>query len=555
MTLTSQPATVTTDAFDPVSLEIMWSRLISIADEMWTTVLRTAVSTIIGAAQDFGCELLDERGNSLAHSYRSMPVFNLIMPELTRKLIEAHPIDTMREGDVYTTNDPWLCAGHLDDIAIITPIFRNGQVVAFANTVAHTSSIGGALDGLAVRDLHEEGFFMPLLKLYDAGQPNETLFALIRSNVRQPDMVLTDIESQVTANVVATQRVLAFMDEYRLDTLSTLAQTVQSRAEIAMRAAIEAIPDGRYEAEEMVEGTGTPLTLRVTIDVLGSDIHVDYSGTDPQRLSGGINCTFTYTRAHTVYPLKCLLTPNVPNNEGCFRPIHVSAPERSVLNALSPASVNSRTLTGWHMHTLIFRALAPAMPERVQAGNGLMYTIRAYARDADGSPYNAHLICGGGRGAGFGHDSNTRNCFPSSAGNVPIEIFESRVPVIVEQDRLEPDSGGNGQWRGAPGQRVTLRRHPAHDLPVTLYVHPDRLRYPAPGLAGGDDSLRNELLFNDQPLARDGHLTTGEIVLRDSTDRFTSVVAGGAGYGDPAKRDSAATVRDRQFGYVTAGQR
>ncbi|HYI13916.1 MAG TPA: hydantoinase B/oxoprolinase family protein, partial [Thermomicrobiales bacterium] len=348
MTATHEPATNTTDTFDPVSLEIMWSRLISIADEMWTTVLRTAVSTIIGAAQDFGCELLDERGNSLAHSYRSMPVFNLIMPELTRKLIEAHPIETMREGDVYTTNDPWLCAGHLDDIAIITPIFRHGKVVAFANTVAHTSSIGGALDGLSVRDLHEEGFFMPLLKLYVAGQPNETLFALIRSNVRQPDMVLTDIESQVTANTVATQRVLAFLDEYKLDSLSTLAHAVQSRAEIAMRAAIEAIPDGRYEAEEMVEGTGNPLTLRVTIDVAGSDIHVDYTGTDPQRMAGGINCTFTYTRAHTVYPLKCLLTPNVPNNEGCFRPIHVSAPERSVLNALPPASVNSRTKTGWH---------------------------------------------------------------------------------------------------------------------------------------------------------------------------------------------------------------
>jgi N-methylhydantoinase B/oxoprolinase/acetone carboxylase alpha subunit len=192
------------------------------------------------------------------------------------------------------------------------------------------------------------------------------------------------------------------------------------------------------------------------------------------------------------------------------------------------------------------------MPERVQAGNGLMYTIRAYARDADGSPRNAHVICGGGRGAGYGHDSTTRNCFPSSAGNVPIEIFESRVPVIVDEDQLEPDSGGAGQWRGAPGQRVTLRRHPDHDLPVTLYVHPDRLRYPAPGLAGGGDSLHNNLLLNDQPLAQDGHLASGEIVLRTATDRFTSIVAGGAGYGDPMDRDPDAAERDRRFGYVTS---
>jgi N-methylhydantoinase B/oxoprolinase/acetone carboxylase alpha subunit len=301
----------------------------------------------------------------------------------------------------------------------------------------------------------------------------------------------------------------------------------------------------------MVEAVGDPLTLRVAIEIRGSDLYVDYASTDPQRLSGGISCTLTYTRAHTVYPLKCLLTPSVPNNEGCFRPIHVTAPERSVLNALPPASVNSRTLTGWHIHTLIFRALGDALPERVQAGNGLMYTIRAYARDADGSPHNAHLICGGGRGAGFGRDGVTRNCFPSSAGNVPIEVFESRVPVIVDEDALEPDSGGAGRWRGAPGQRVTLRRHPAHDLPVTLYVHPDRLRYPAPGLVGGESSRRNNLMLNDETLSENGRLATGEIVLRSPDDRFTSIVAGGAGYGDPRDRDPAMAERDRAFGYTT----
>jgi len=540
--------------FDPVSLEIMWSRLINIADEMWTTVLRTAVSTIIGAAQDFGCELLDQSGASLAHSYRSMPVFNLIMPDLTRALIRRFPVEQMQPGDVYTTNDPWLCAGHLDDIAVITPIFKDGHVVAFANTVAHTSSIGGALDGISVRDLHEEGLFFPLLKLYDAGQPNETLFAIIASNVRQPEMVLTDIEAQVAANTVATERILSFMDEYGLRTLETLAATVQERSELAMRAAIAAVPDGRYAAVELVEGVGEPLELKVAIDVAGDDIFVDYAGSAAQTLGGGINCTLTYTRAHTVYPIKCLLTPAVPNNEGCFRPIHTSAPERSLLNALPPASVNSRTKTGWHIHTLLFRALSDALPERVQAGNGLMYTLRAYARDADGAPHNAHLICGGGRGAGFGHDGVTRNCFPSSAGNVPIEIFESRVPVIVEEDVLEPDSGGAGRWRGAPGQRVTVRRKPGFERPVSIYVHPDRLRFPAPGLFGGSDSRRNLLTMNGEGLAPDGALAGGEIVLASDEDRFTSVVAGGAGYGPQEQRDLDASRRDVAFGYSSSGE-
>jgi len=543
-------AAVTTE-FDPVSLEIMWSRLISIADEMWTTVLRTAVSTIIGAAQDFGCELLDARGNSLAHSYRSMPVFNLIMPGLTRRMIELFPVETMRPGDAFTTNDPWLCAGHLDDISVITPIFYKDRVVAFANTVAHTSSIGGALDGIAVRDLHEEGLFIPPLKLYDQGHPNETLFAMIAANVRQPEMVLTDIEAQVAANTVAAQRIVAFLQEYALDSLVELAETVQERAEQAMRAAIRAVPDGRYSAEEPIEGLGEPMLLRATIDVRGDDIYVDYAGSAPQTMGGGVNCTFTYTRAHTVYPLKCLLTPNVPNNEGCFRPIHVSAPERSILNALPPASVNSRTRTGWHMHTLLFRALADALPERVQAGNGLMYGIRFYARDEHGQPSSAHIFSGGGRGAGQGHDGLTRNCFPSSAGNVPIEVFESRVPVLVEEDSLEPDSGGPGRWRGSLGKRISVKKLPGHELPVSIFVHPDRVRFPAPGLFGGDSSRRNLLLLNGRDLSNDGAFSKGEIVLNEPDDTFTTLVPGGAGFGPAEERDPSAEARDVEYGYVT----
>ena len=520
--------------FDPVSLEIMWSRLINIADEMWTTVLRTAVSTIIGAAQDFGCELHDRNGDSLAHSYRSMPVFNLIMPEVVRAIIAKYPIDAMQPGDVFTTNDPWICAGHLDDIAVVTPIFvmprGRPEVVAFANTVAHTSSIGGALDGISVKDLHEEGLFFPVMKLYDRGEPNETLFQIIRHNVRQPEMVITDIEAQVAANNVAERRLTAFMKEYGLESLEALGHAVQSRTERAMRDEIAAIPDGRYDAEEMIEGNGAPLKLKVAIQIAGDAMIVDYAGSATQTLGGGINCVFNYTRAHTVYPLKCLLSPGVPNNEGSFKPIEVRAEPRSILNALPPASVNSRTKTGWHIHTLIFRALADALPERIQAGNGLMYTFRAYARDEDGNPQNAHFICGGGRGAGYEHDSATRNCFPSSAGNVPVEIFESRVPLLIEEDALV-DNFGHGRWNGAPGQRVTARKLPGHVDPVHIYVHPDRLRYPAPGVFGGEPSAINRLLKNGRDLSVDGALPTGEIVLREADDTFTSIVAGGGGYG------------------------
>ncbi len=521
---------------DPVGLEILWSRLIAIADEMAATVLRTAVSPVIGSAQDFGCELLDATGSGLSHATRSMPVFNLVLPEVTRALLAHHPVATMGRGDVWITNDPWLCAGHLDDIAAITPIFRGDRVIAFACTVAHASSIGGVLDGLRARDLYEEGFAIPLLKLHDAGRPNETLLALLAANVRQPEMVLTDVAAQVAANEVGAQRLLAFLDDYGLDGAEELAAIVQGRAEGAMRRAIAAVPDGVYRNQTTVEGAagGGDLLLQVEVTIAGDEIAVDYSGSSPQQAGGGINCTLSYTRAHTVYPLKCLFTPGVPSNEGCFRPIHVRVPEGSVLNARRPASVNARTQTGWHIHDLLFGALDPAMPERVQAGNGLMHALRATGHEQNGTPFGVHFFTGGGRGAGGGQAGLGSNCFPSSAGNVPVEVFEARAPILVDERTLLPGTEGGGLTPGTPGHRFRLRRLPGSEADVRLYLHPDRLRYPARGRFGGGDARLTRVLLNGEDLTGGtGALDQGEVVLATDDDVYTSEVSGGGGMGTP----------------------
>jgi N-methylhydantoinase B/oxoprolinase/acetone carboxylase alpha subunit len=532
MTITNPKPSLARDlAADPVGLEIMWSRLIAITDEMWTTVLRTAVSPVIGAAQDYGCELLDAAGNGLAHSTRSMPVFNLVMPEVTRALIAARPVETMQPGDVYAANDPWLCAGHLDDIAIITPIFHHGRVVGFTNTVAHTSSIGGTLDGLSARDRYEEGLFIPISKLYDRGEPNQLLFDVIANNVRQPEMVLTDIAAQVAANEVGARRIHSFLEEYGLEDLTDLAAILQERAEGAMRRAISAVPDGVYRGESRVEGPASDLILCGEIRIEGESIAVDYTGSAPQQPSGGINCTFTYTRAHTVYPLKCLLTPNVPNNEGCFRPISVSAPEGSILNCGRTASVNSRTITGWHIHTLIFQALAQALPDRVQAGNGLMHPLRATGTENDGSPFGVHFFTGGGRGAGGGLHGLGYNCFPSSAGNVPVEVFEQRSPIVIEERAIMDGTGGSGVLHGTDGFRVRMRRLPGATGSVRFYLHPDRLRHPAPGLFGGGPGNLTRVFLNGRDLTGGtGYLANGEVIL-EGDDVFTSEAAGGGGIG------------------------
>ena len=540
------------ECFDPIGLEIMWSRLISIADEMWTTVLRTAVSTIIGAAQDFGCEIMDAHGNSVAHSQRSMPVFNLVMPTVTRAVMARYPVATMRPGDVFATNDPWICAGHLDDIAIVSPVFHGDRVVAFLTTVAHTSSIGGSLSASAVRDLYEEGLRIPICKLYDAGVADDTVFAFIRDNVRAPEMVLTDIEAQVTANALGATRLTAFLREYGLDDLEALARTVQARAEGAMRAAIRAVPNGVYTNEALTDGygPGDPVRLRCRVVVEDEGITVDYDGSDPQRLAGGINCALIYTAAHTVYPLKCLLTPQVPNNEGTFRPITTSAPEGSILNCTPPASVNSRTRTGWHLHGLLFGALAGALPDRVQAGNGLMHGLNTYGQDAGGRIYNAHFFTAGGRGASRGRDGIGRNCFPSSARNVPVEIWELRAPVLVRQRSLRPDSAGAGQWRGAVGHEVVVSRLPGFARPVHVFFHPDRLYHAPQGLAGGEDGPLTEVILNGERLTPEA-LAAGHVALGRDEDRLLERLPGGAGYGDPARRDPAALAADLRSGLVT----
>jgi N-methylhydantoinase B/oxoprolinase/acetone carboxylase alpha subunit len=541
--------------FDPVTLEIIWSRLLTITEEMWTTTLRTAVSTIIGVANDFSCEILDAEGRSVTHAYRSMPVFNMVMPNVVKQLLKKFPRERMQPGDIFLTNDPWLCAGHTPDIAIVTPIFSCGRVIGFVGNIANTSDIGGALDLRKVRDSYEEGLLFPLCYLYRAGEPNQLVFELFEKNVRIPEMVLADIEAQVSSNAVGVQRLLALLAEYGLEDLRDISQEVRGRSEQAMRRAIGELPDGVYRNEIYTDGLGTPLKLAATITIRGDHIHVDYAGTAPQVDRGGLNCTLPYTTGHTLFPLKCLLTPTIPSNEGDFAPVSLYAPEGSILNCKFPASVGLRVNTGWYLHELIFGALASVLPDRVQAGNGLMSSLRAYGIDPAGRPYNAHLFAGGGRGAGGGSDGLSANMFPSSAANVPVEVFELNAPVLVTEKELMADSAGAGTLRGWPGQRLSLAKLPTYPLSVSVYFHPARLSTPAKGLFGGREALSSRLIFHDEVITDDpAAFTEGTVTLEKDTDVLTYEISGGAGIGDPSQRARALVRQDVRDGLVSAEQ-
>ena len=537
---------------DPVGLEIMWQRMINIAEESWHTVIRTAFSLIIGEAQDFACEILDAKGRQIAHSPRAMPVFNLTLPLAVNAMMERFPAQTLKPGDILVTNDPWACAGHLFDIAIVVPVFHHGRIVAYVGIVGHVSDIGGTKDELRAREIFDEGLQIPPMKLFRAGVRNDDLFTIIGENVRRPEQVLGDIHALVAAGRTGAERIMEFMDEYGMHDLEALASVVQARAEKAMRDAIRELPDGTFENEIAADGIDGVMHYPIQININGDEISVSFDGAPAQTAIGGSNCTLSYTQAHGTYPLKCIFSPEVPGNAGCYRPMSVSAPQGSILNCRKPAAVNTRVRTGWYVAPNIFKALAGAAPGKVQAFTGLPSSALFYGQHADGSFYSDHLFQGGGQGAWQARDGNSALLYPTSAANTSVELFETRVPCLVIKKEFIADSGGPGQTRGGLGQILEVRKLEDDGLSCQVGLYPNGVMTPIHGLFGGHPGGMAKALVHDG----DGNETDlgvgGLTHLTSSAQTVELRIAGGAGYGDPCNRDFDMIDRDLELGYITA---
>jgi N-methylhydantoinase B/oxoprolinase/acetone carboxylase alpha subunit len=541
----------TQSTFDPATLEILRSRLIGVTEEMWNTILRTSYSTIIGAALDYGCSLHDPRGDQIAHAAGSMPLFNLALPAITRDLL-ARFEGNIKPGDVFAGNDPWLCCGHLPDLAVMTPVFRGDRLVAFTTNVAHHADFGGAHGQKRVREVYEEGIFLPVMKLYQEGERNEPVFEILAANIRTPEMVLGDIEAQVAANEVGAKVITRLMDEYQLEDLTTLVDDLQGRSERAMREIISNLPDGTYTAEGYADIDPEPIKLAATITIRGDELMVDYTGSADQLESGGVNCTFNYTEADTHYALKCLLAPDIPHNEGSTRPMKVYAPEGSVLNCTFPASVNNRTRVGWHFHGVLTDALAPMVPDKILANNGLLQTIRVVGTYPDGRGYNAPMFAGGGMGGSKGRDGVGGYIYPSSASNVSTEVFELSSPAMIMSKEFMPDTAGPGKWRGGPAQHIVIKKLPGYESPIRIRYNSIRTTIPAYGLFGGGDGNLNDAHWNGEPVTPETELgRDGWTSLRTDDDELRFNVSSGGGYGPPAERDRAAIEEDIRLGYLT----
>jgi N-methylhydantoinase B len=529
---------------DPITIEVQWSRLVSIMDEVDVTVVRTSFSTIVGESRDFAVIMLDRHGRSLAQSQLSSPAFTCHLPITTKHLLTAFPADSLVPGDVLITNDPWIGTGHLPDLSILTPVFEGGAVVAFIASAAHVADIGGRLDYFEARDLFEEGLRIPPSKLFEAGVANEQLFRLLAANVRVPDLVIGDVHAIVSAERVGADRLGEFLRDYGgAAAFDALASEILGRSERAMRQALLALPDGEWQYRLEADGFRTPLDLRVRVSKRGDRIDFDYTGSSSQFADASINCVMNCTFADTYYPLKCSLTPDIPNNEGLFRALTIDAPKGSVLNTTFPSPVKSRSKTSFHIHMAIYGALAPAMPDRIQAGSGSFWAITLHGFHPDGSPFNVHILPNGGKGATARMDGLPTIAFPYNGTVTPTEIIENQAPVVVEYKRLVRDSGGAGRYRGGLGQEIAMRFVGQRSLVAS--VRPDKMKFPAPGVLGGKAGMPGRFTLNEAEVAVQPHTVT-------PGQRLYLRLPGGGGYGDPSARPAEDVARDVLDGYVSA---
>ncbi len=536
--------------FDPITLEILWRRLISIVDEADSTVARTAFSSLLRDAHDYTCMFTDRKGRELAQGSFATPGQSGAMALGIKNLVTKLPMDTYKPGDVFITNDPWALAGHLNDVCVMSPIFYKDQLTAFTACVFHHSDIGGRVSS-DNHDVFEEGLFIPLVKLYDGGVLNDSLMETIRWNVRTPAEVIGDIRSQIAANHVCAEKICQMLRENDLDSLDDLADEVIRRTEKSIREEIEKTPDGIYRTEGIVEQMKgqQDVVIKAAVEVKGSDIIVDLEGSSPQVNWGG-NVVYNFTYAYVFMAMKSMFGPDIPNNDGCARPLTLRVPSGSVVNCKFPAAVAARLVIGHFLTEIVYRALSKVLPDKVIAGSGgTPATMNVfYGKRSDGRQWHSVIVRPGGMGASSISDGNYVYFFPANAANTPVEIFENDTPLIVEKRELIVDSCGPGKTKGGLGKRVVFKVPDdkyAPIPPVNVGMQAGRFIHPPEGLFGGKPGANAQFLVNEVPGNPYGltQLNPGDVMILDTP--------GGGGYGNPLDREPEMVERDVMEGYVS----
>jgi N-methylhydantoinase B len=538
---------------DDADVRVLWDRLVSAVNEASRILQRSAFSTLVRECNDFACTLMTREGEMLAIADVALPSFASTQALTLRTCLEQRPADDWHEGDIVITNDPWIATGHVMDLTILKPIVFEDRVVAFTGSVAHSPDLGGVQGWNAGADVYEEGLQIPPLQLYRRGVPDETLFALLRANSRTPEQTIGDLMAQIASNETTERRVLQIMREHALGSLDEIAAEIIGRSEAAMRAAIAAIPDGRYEyvlkADGFSGGDATdgadpvPLEFTTAIAVRDSEVEVDLTEASPQ-VPASINSLHGFTFSYVVYALRLLLVPQVPQNGGFLRPIGVKTRPGTILDARFPAPTLNRTIVGHLVCDGVFGALSGVLPDRVWAMSGStpIWVLILFGDDG-GRRFNRIILLNGGLGANEGTDGEVGS-FPANLSNAAVEVVEASTPVMYECKELIPDSGGPGRYRGGFGVRVAIR--PACRTAYSIAFN--RVRFPPLGLLGGLDGSRGRVLVDGS------EIEPGSEGVLEAGSRLVIETPGGGGLGSPAERDRERVTRDVAEGLVSAEQ-
>ncbi len=511
---------------DGIELEILWSNVIGIVSEQAKALQRTAFSPIVREAGDLASGLFDARGRMVAQANTGTPGHINSLAAAGKTLADMFA-NRLVPGDVLITNDPWLSAGHFFDITVLTPIFWDDRLIAFVGSTIHHTDIGGYGIGAGARDIHEEGLWIPPLKLYEAGEPNPVLHDIIRRNVRTPDHVLGDLAAQISSGRAGGERLIALCERAGLHDIEDLSEEIISRSEAATREAIRNLPAGTWHGESRFDVPGgevIALKAAVTIDNELGEVVIDFTGSsDASPL--GINVVMNYTHAYSTFAVRSCLNPEQPNNYGSLAPIRVKAPEGCIVNAAYPSPLNARHVVGMFVPMPILKALHQVIPDRVIAeGSGAVWTVQIQGKQASGEAFTSSMFnYSGGMGARATKPGPSATCYPTGVAAVPIEILEAAMPIVFDRRELRRGSGGKGRSRGGDGQIIGF--HMNTNEPWLLNAVPSRLDSGPDGLDGGEKGAAGRFLVNGEM-----HSESKKMMMNPE-DVVLFETPGGGGYG------------------------
>ncbi len=537
--------------FDPITLEILWGRLIAMMEEAAKTLVRTAFSGTIRDSHDYACALFDKRGELIAQSPTSTTGLISCIVNTVKDSFEKYPPESLKDGDILLWNDPYRISGQTIDLTIIEPIFFKERIVAYVLNIAHHMDMGITKMGtVESEDIFGEGLKIPLCKVQEEGRLREDIVDFIRVNVRVPDMVIGDLRAQFAANRTIVIRVKELLEELQWDDLQDLAEEIISLTETSMRALIKQIPDGVYRAERVLDPVGgEPIKICLAFHVKGDEITIDCEGTSPQVRSG-VNVAINFSRSYLVYPLKCLINPEIYNNAGTLKPLKLKVPEGCVLNLKWPAAGYGRTAVAHFLPEICFQALAEVFPEKViGAGGATPLWVHTFIGKKKGRDMSmAHSFIHGGMGGSSWKDGTSCLAYPHSLANLPVELLESDLPVLCEKKELLCDSGGPGKFRGGLGQEASYfvpNGDLAPDGVFKMGIRGGRFKSSYLGILGGKEAPSSEIILNGK------HVETGTGHNMKPGDRLVLNISGGGGYGSPMERDPRAVEEDVLNGLVS----